>query len=75
MQIVICKDGATTSTVGKASTHSPTTASTSVRALMAVGVINDLLTSTIHCTLVFPPVNLGIEIFIDLPISCVATKW
>ena len=43
----------------------------SVRALLAVGVINDLSASTIDFTLAFPQVDLDIDAFMELPLGCI----
>jgi len=52
-------------------TYSPTVSWISVRALLAVGIINDLSTSTIDFTLAFPQVDLDIDVFMELPLGCV----
>ncbi len=52
-------------------TYSPTVSWMSVRALLAVGIIHDLSTSTVDFTLAFPQVDLDIDVFMELPIGCV----
>ena len=52
-------------------TYSPTVSWLSVRALLAVGIIHDLSTSTVDFTLAFPQVDLDIDVFMELPIGCV----
>ena len=52
-------------------TYSPTVSWMAVRALLAVGIIHDLSTSTVDFTLAFPQVDLDIDVFMELPMGCV----
>ena len=52
-------------------TYSPTVNWLSVRALLAISLINNLSTSTIDFTLAFPQVDLDIDVFMELPTGMV----
>lgn len=52
-------------------TYSPTVNWLSVRALLAISLINDFATSTIDFTLAFPQVDLDVDVFMELPTGMV----
>ena len=52
-------------------TYSPTVNWLSVRALLAISLINNLSTSTVDFTLAFPQVDLDIDVFMELPTGMV----
>ena len=52
-------------------TYSPTVNWLSVRALLAVSIINNFATSTIDFTLAFPQVDLDVDVFMELPAGMV----
>ena len=52
-------------------TYSPTVSWIAVRAMLAVGILHDLSTSTVDFTLAFPQVDLDIDVYMELPMGCV----
>ena len=52
-------------------TYSPTVSWIAIRAMLTVGIIHDLSTSTIDFTLAFPQCDLDVDVFMELPLGCV----